>query len=413
MRDTLFQGVTQFFPGMINMPSLVQAIPVAPTTPIFKLIAIAAISFLTLVDLFATQAILPSLAAAYQVSPGTMGSAVNLCTLGMAIAGLAVALLNRRIARRIGVSLSLALLSIPTLLLALMPDLVVFGGLRLLQGVFMSAAFSLTITYIAETATSQIIAAALAAYVTGNVASNLFGRLMSAAVADHFGLPANFLIFAMLNLGGAALAFFLLRNEAPMGIAKKAAKLSTLFKSRSLNASFAVGFLILFVFIGAFTYVNFILTQAPIALSTMQLGLVYFVFVPSMVATPFAGLVSNRLGARTVIILSLLVALIGLPASLVPDLPFVLGSLTLLAAGTFFAQATATGYVSRSARQARGGAGGVYLASYYSGGLAGSLVIGQVFDNLGWTAVVIVLGIALVAGCVLALFIAETDSADT
>lgn len=414
MRDTLFQGVTQFFPGMINMPGLAQAIPAAPTTSIFKLIAIAAISFLTLVDLFATQAILPSLAVAYQVSPGTMGSAVNLCTLGMAIAGLAVALLNQRIGRRIGVSLSLALLSIPTLLLALMPDLVVFGGLRLLQGVFMSAAFSLTITYIAETATAEFIAGALAAYVTGNVASNLFGRLMSAALADHFGLSVNFLIFAMLNLGGATLAFFLLRNQAPaVRTAVQTVKLSTLFRSRSLNASFAIGFLILFVFIGVFTYVNFILTRAPIALSTMQLGLVYFVFVPSIVATPFAGLVSTRLGARTVIILSLLVALIALPASLVQDLPFILGSLTLLAAGTFFAQATATGYVSRSAGAARGAAGGFYLASYYSGGLAGSIVIGQVFDNLGWTAVVIVLGLALIAGCFLALFIGKTDSADT
>jgi YNFM family putative membrane transporter len=72
-----------------------------------------------------------------------------------------------------------------------------------------------------------------------------------------------------------------------------------------------------------------------------------------------------------------------------------------------------TGYVSRSAGEGRGAAGGIYLASYYSGGLAGSIVIGLVFDNLGWKAVVIVLGLALVAGCFLALFIGQTDSADT
>ena len=81
------------------------------------------------------------------------------------------------------------------------------------------------------------------------------------------------------------------------------------------------------------------------------------------------------------------------------------------AAGTFFAQAAATGYVSRSAGAARGSAGGVYLASYYSGGLVGSIVIGQVFDQLGWTAVVIVLGLALAVACLLALFMTEDDSA--
>jgi hypothetical protein len=30
---------------------------------------------------------------------------------------------------------------------------------------------------------------------------------MSAALADHLGLAANFYVFALLNLGGAALVF--------------------------------------------------------------------------------------------------------------------------------------------------------------------------------------------------------------
>jgi predicted MFS family arabinose efflux permease len=292
-----------------------------------------------------------------------------------------------------------------------MPALTWFAALRFLQGIFMSAAFSLTIAYIAETASANFISAALAAYVTGNVASNLFGRLMSAAIADHLGLPANFLIFAGLNLAGAALAFILLGDEAMNRIGARQRNLLTLFRRRALNASFAIGFLILFVFIGTFTYVNFVLTRPPLGLSAMQLGFVYFIFVPSIIATPFAGLASNRLGAGTVIILALLVALLGLTASLIPDLTFVLGAMALLAAGTFFAQAAATGYVSRSAGASRGSAGGVYLASYYSGGLTGSIVVGQVFDRFGWNAVVMVLGIALAVACLLALFMTEDDSA--
>jgi len=393
------------------MTSAVETAPRIAAPPVARLIAIGVISFLTLVDLFATQAILPSLAAAYRVSPGLMGSAVNLCTMGMAISGLGVALLNHRIGRRKGVVLSLALLTFPTLLLATMPTLPWFAALRLVQGVFMSAAFSLTITYIAETASPHLISAALAAYVTGNVASNLFGRLMSAAIADHLGLSANFLIFAGLNLAGATLAFVLLSGEAMYRTGTTQANLLVLFRRRSLNASFAIGFLILFVFIGTFTYVNFLLTRPPLDLSAMQLGFVYLIFIPSVIITPFAGFASTRLGAGTVIILSLLVGLLGLTASLVPNLTFVLGAMALLAAGTFFAQAAATGYVSRSAGAARGSAGGVYLASYYSGGLVGSIVIGQVFDHFGWTAAVIVLGAALTAACLLAAFMTENDSA--
>jgi len=70
-------------------------------------------AFLTVVDLFATQAVLPSLAARYAVGPAAMGTAVNASTIGMAVSGLLVALFSRRIDRRRGIVLSLALLSIP------------------------------------------------------------------------------------------------------------------------------------------------------------------------------------------------------------------------------------------------------------------------------------------------------------
>src|SRR6201991_3335293 len=79
-------------------------------------------AFLTVVDLFATQAILPSLTRHYNVSPAAMGFAVNASTMGMAVAGLVVGFLSPRIDRRLGILLSLVLLAIPTTLLASAPD---------------------------------------------------------------------------------------------------------------------------------------------------------------------------------------------------------------------------------------------------------------------------------------------------
>lgn len=95
---------------------------------------IALMAFLTLVDLFATQAILPSLARAYQVAPSAMGFAVNASAMGMAISSLAIAFFNHRVDQRRGVVFSLALLAIPTCLLAIAPDLMVFTALRIAQG---------------------------------------------------------------------------------------------------------------------------------------------------------------------------------------------------------------------------------------------------------------------------------------
>lgn len=104
-----------------------------PAAALLRSLVIGLTAFLTLVDLFATQAILPALAARYAVSPAAMGLAVNASTLGMAVAALVVAALSRHIDRRLGILASLALLSIPTALLASAPSLAVFAGLRIVQ----------------------------------------------------------------------------------------------------------------------------------------------------------------------------------------------------------------------------------------------------------------------------------------
>ena len=85
---------------------------------VLRSLVIGLMAFLTVVDLFATQAILPSLTRHYNVSPAAMGFAVNASTMGMAVAGLVVGVLSPHIDRRLGILLSLVLLAIPTALLA-------------------------------------------------------------------------------------------------------------------------------------------------------------------------------------------------------------------------------------------------------------------------------------------------------
>jgi MFS transporter, YNFM family, putative membrane transport protein len=75
----------------------------------------------------------------------------------------------------------------------------------------------------------------------------------------------------------------------------------------------------------------------------------------------------------------------------------VLIGLALIALGTFFTQAVATGYVGRAASETKGVASGLYLAWYFLGGLFGSAFLGQLFDRVGWTACLIGIGTALLA----------------
>jgi MFS transporter, YNFM family, putative membrane transport protein len=229
---------------------------------------------------------------------------------------------------------------------------------------------------------------------------------MSAAIADHLGLASNFYFFAALNLAGAVLVYFTIGRTPPMTEVgpdprSPLAAWAEHFRNRPLRAAFGIGFCILFAFIGTFTYVNFVLVREPLSLTRMDLGFVYFVFLPSIVTTLFAGGAVARLGTRPVLWSALAVAGLGLPLLLLPSLVAVLAGMVLIGVGTFFAQATATGFVGRAATADRGAASGIYLASYFFGGLVGSAVLGQLFDRFGWAACVAGIALALAAAAIL------------
>src|SRR5262249_29882806 len=157
------------------------------------------------------------------------------------------------------------------------PNLTVFSLLRVTQGLFMAAAFTLTLTHLAERCEHRT-AAALAAYVTGVVASNLIGRLTAAFVAGLVGATSSFLFFAALNIAGAVLVAFALTQNEPEPMSHSARFWSAWARhlgQPALRRTFAIGFLILFGFIGVFTYVGFVLMKPPHALSMGALGLVF------------------------------------------------------------------------------------------------------------------------------------------
>ena len=187
------------------------------------------------------------------------------------------------------------MLAIPTALLAHAPNLAVFATLRVVQGLCMATAFSLTLAHLGEHYSAKQAAGAFAAYITGNVASNLIGRLIATGVAEHVGLAGAFYTFAALNLPARRSPTVAIPGR---GIACRQRQCRWTMAMRgwlahlrhpSLRAGFGIGFCILFAFIGTFTFVNFVLVAPPLSVGMMELGVIYFVFLPSILTTPLAG----------------------------------------------------------------------------------------------------------------------------
>jgi len=371
-------------------------------SPSVRSLVIGSIGFLTLVDLFAAQAILPQLVAHFRVGPTQIGLAVNASTLGMAVAGPLAAVFVRGVSRREGIWISLALLAAPTALLAYAPTLAFFALLRVLQGVLMASAFTLTLAHLAERCSRHEMSHALAAYVTGSVMANLLGRVLASNVAEQFGPPAAFIVLASLNLVGALLSYLTLTYVAPLPPRLESKDLLRAFalhiRNPALARAYALGFLILFAFVGVFSYVGFALVGPDVGLSMGSVGLVFLCFLPSVATTPIAGPLGVRLGVSLTTTIALLCSVAGALLLLVTNIWAIFLGLALFASGTFIAQAAATSFVGRVAKFERATASGLYLSAYYSGGLVAAAVIGLLYETFGWNLAV--------SGVVLSLTIA-------
>ena len=157
-------------------------------------------------------------------------------------------------------------------------------------------------------------------------------------------------------------------------------RLGAALRNPRLRAAFGIGFCILFAFIGTFTYVNFV--SGARAFHGGADGARFHLFrIPAIDHHDAAGRPRGRvasapadhsgpsLGAGRRLALPLI-------AHAELCTPVLIG-MVLVGVGTFFAQATATGFVGRAATADRGSASGIYLACYFLGGMIGSAVLGR------------------------------------
>jgi predicted MFS family arabinose efflux permease len=351
-------------------------------------LAIALSGLCAFINLYATQPLLPLFARDFHASAAQVSLTISASTLAVALGAPFVGLVADVLGRKRIIAGAMALMVIPTMLVALSTSIGEVILWRFMQGLLLPPIFAVTLAYIGDEWPSNQVASVAAAYIAASGLGGFLGRFVSGVVADHGGWRAAFWIYAAVTgLSAAYVAWMLprernfVRTEGLRHSARLA--LGHLFNP-PIVATFAMGFGVLFSFVTVFTYVNFYLAAPPFELSTSGLGSIFVVYLLAVVVTPITGRWVRRVGRRALVMRAVALWCTGLLITLVPWLPAIIAGLAMSSVAGFACQAAATGLLAQRAEAARSSALGLYVTCYYLGGSTGATAPAPVWEHAGW-----------------------------
>ncbi|MGD9847095.1 MAG: MFS transporter [Variibacter sp.] len=375
--------------------------------------AIGLAGFAAFLNLYAPQAVLPMLAAEFGAGPAEIGMAMTATTLAIAFVAPFVGALADILGRKRVIVTAMLAIVIPTAAIALAPNLDMVLAARFVQGLVLPPIFAVTVTYIGEEWPPLDATTMTGIYMSASSVGGFFGRFATGIIADWIGWREAFLFNAALALicaGGVALLLWPERRFV------RATNLNAAFgqmlkhlRNPGLVGTFAIGFGVLFSFIAAFTYINFLLAAPPFNLTAAFLGSIFIVYLTGSVLTPWTGRLVRRFGRRRLVLGLIGLWAGGLALTLVPSLPVIILGLTLFAATGFVCQACSTSYVAITAKEGPSTAVGLYVTCYYIGGSAGAALGGVAWNIGGWDAVAALIAAVLAVIAMIVAMVWERD----
>jgi YNFM family putative membrane transporter len=367
-------------------------------------VALFCAGFATFAALYCVQPLLPLLAAHFAVSAASSALALSLATLTLAASLLVWGALAERWGRKPVMLLALGLACAFGLGCAWVEQWPLLLLLRALLGLSLSGLPALAMAYVGEEFAADALPAAMGLYVGGTALGGLLGRLLAGVLGDWGGWQLALAAIALLGILCLGLFAWLLPpsrhfHAQPLALQGLLANYRRHLASAALRDLLGLAFVLMGSFVALFNYAGFRLTQAPFALGSAEVGLLFLVYLGGIFSAGWAGRLTTRLGARRVIRAGIALMLLGILACALPWLVAVVLGMALVTLGFFAAHAVASAQVSARAQGARAQASALYLGAYYLGSSVLGYAAGWVWQLAGWHAL---LGL-LLALCLLAL----------
>lgn len=349
--------------------------------------AVASAGFAAFVNIYAIQALLPTLCGVFHASRASVGLTISATTLAVALFSPLAGLVGSWMDRRQKVLIAMIGLVVCGLGAASSPSLEAMIAWRFAQGMFLPLLSSAIMTWLGEDSDPAVVGHTMSIYVAWTSVGGVCGRLTAGILGHHLGWRTAMVVLALLTGMAAAVLLSQLpdRKASPDLQGLSLRHMLALLREKRWRYTLAAGFCILFGVVGVFSYVTYYLSAPPFSLGPDRLSLLFLVYLLATTVTPMAGRMFAKVGYARSFRYSSLLGFAGILLTLKPYLPLVLLGLGLCAASAFIGQSCLSGYVSHSAGERRSLALGLYLSAYYLGGCAAGFVPAWAYAAGGWT----------------------------
>lgn len=374
--------------------------------------ALFAAGMTTFVAMYCAQAVLPSLAAEFSISPAVSALSVSATTGLLALAIIPASALSERFGRTRVMTISAVSSACIGLILPWSPSMAVLVVLRALQGVALAGVPATAMAYLAEEVHRAHLGAAMGRYIAGTTIGGLAGRLVASFSLDVTTWRWALEIAALVALGFTVVFVRLAPPSRhfevqPVGLRTTSRVLAAHLRTPALLGLFATAFVLMGGFVSVYNMLGFRLLAKPFVLSEAAAGSVFLMYLSGTVSSALAGRLAERFGRSRTLVTAELVSAAGLLLTLPDNLPLLLVGVLLFTAGFFAAHATASGWVGLLARRHRAEASALYLFAYYVGSSVLGACAGVAYAAGGWNAAVGYVGVLLALGLLVAALVAR------
>ncbi|MCX8252355.1 putative MFS-type transporter YybF [Beijerinckiaceae bacterium RH AL1] len=390
-------------------------------TPAFRRVtaALVAAGFSTYALLYCVQPLLPVFSADLGVSPSVASLSLSLTTGTLAVAMLIAGRVSDVYGRKPIMTVSLFAVGVLTVACALVPGWTTLLVLRTLTGVALSGVPAIAMAYLAEEVHPRDLGAAMGLYIAGNAYGGMAGRVIIGVLMDATGSwRLSLAVIGAFGIAAAGLFAALLppsrRFEPEQGLSLPhlGRAFARHLRDPMLLMLFVVGFVLMGGFVTTYNYLSYRLVAPPFDLSQAWAGAIFLVYSLGGPFSAWIGRLGGRHGLGRMMMVSMALELLGLALTAIPSLPVAIFAIAILTCGFFGAHAIASGWVSRRAATDRAAAASLYLFAYYAGSSLFGSVGGIFWSRFGWTGVMALVGVLILAGLALARLLSRRERRD-